>query len=354
MVRNWTSAVLAGCVTALAADWGGGASAQESAAFREAYGLIRSHLVGVTPADLDRAAIDGLVGALSPKVALVKAGSPAPTNLAAVSQSSVFDGSVLYVRVAAVSPGLAPALRQACSQWGASNQIQGVVLDLRFAAGTDYSAAAAAARLFVKGDRPLINWGEGVVRSGNVTNAIGLPVAILVNRATSGASEALAAMVRDGGAGLLLGAPTAGQAFVFEEFPLSGGDRLRVATGSVKMGDGAALAGGVNPDILVEVPPAEERVHYADPYKATAVGTVVTGGGTGTNNARRVRFNEAELVRERREGASADDGAARGRKPEPEVLLVQDPVLVRALDLLKGLAVVRQGRSSSAPGSANP
>ena len=49
-------------------------------------------------------------------------------------------------------------------------------------------------------------------------------------------------------------------------------------------------------------------------------------------------------MRERREGISEADMTAL-REPEPEKPLVSDPALARALDLLKGLALVRQSQS---------
>ena len=67
----------------------------------------------------------------------------------------------------------------------------------------------------------------------------------------------------------------------------------------------------------------------------------LTNASNGTNRAaRRTRFNEAELVREHREGISEADVTSL-REREPEKPLVNDPALVRALDLLKGLALVR-------------
>jgi hypothetical protein len=50
---------------------------------------------------------------------------------------------------------------------------------------------------------------------------------------------------------------------------------------------------------------------------------------------------EAELVRQQHEGADPEDEAPSGRK-EINRPLVADPVLARALDLLKGLAVIQQ------------
>jgi hypothetical protein len=224
---------------------------------------------------------------------------------------------------------------------------------LRYTAGDDYASAAATADLFARKDQPLLNWGNGVVRSKEKSDAIALPVAVLVNRQTVGAAEALAAVLRETGAGLILGGTTAGQAMIAQEFPLKNGERLRIATAPIQLGDGSALsAQGLKPDIAVEVRPDDERVYYADAFKATggtdavaSASLALTNQVNGTNRvARRTRFNEAELVRERREGISeADVTALRDR--EPERPMVHDPVMARAVDLLKGLALVRQSRS---------
>jgi hypothetical protein len=66
----------------------------------------------------------------------------------------------------------------------------------------------------------------------------------------------------------------------------------------------------------------------------------------GTNRpARRPRPTEADLVRARREGLPLDAKVVTSREVEPPRPVLQDPALARAVDLLKGLAVVRQGRS---------
>jgi len=41
----------------------------------------------------------------------------------------------------------------------------------------------------VKKEQPLLNWGNGMVQSKEKSNAIALPVAVLVNRQTSGAGR---------------------------------------------------------------------------------------------------------------------------------------------------------------------
>jgi C-terminal processing protease CtpA/Prc len=133
---------------------------------------------------------------------------------------------------------------------------------------------------------------------------------------------------------------------VYREFPLKGGEKLQIGVAPVRLGDGTALGSkGVDPDIKVDVSAANERAYYEDPFRFVGPTNQLTlaraGGGT---PARRARFGEAELVRERREGGESDTEAV-ARRAEPDAPVVYDPALARALDLLKGLYVVRQGRS---------
>ena len=321
--------------------------------FKEVYDLIHEHLPEMNDAELNRVAVQSLISALSPKVSL--AGSPATDasqESALVTQSSLFDGPIAYIRIKGAGEGLDKALRQAWQELGATNKLKGMVIDLRYADGTDYAAATTTADLFVRKEQPLLDWGQGVVRSKEKTDNIAVPLAVLVNRQTAGAAEALAAMLRETGAGLILGGHTAGLAMVAQEYPLKDGERLRIATTPIFLGDGSVLPGqGLKPDIAVEVAADEERGYYADAFKepARAVapansGLVATNLAQGTNRTRRPRFNEAELVRERRDGLVLDSDA-RGGGSETEKPVVRDPVLGRALDFLKGLSVMRQGRS---------
>jgi hypothetical protein len=319
--------------------------------FKEVYGLIHDHLEGVTEAELNRAAVQGLVSELGPRVSLVGNDSVAESSKALVSKTNLFDGGLAYVRVGHVSEGLGKAVGAACRGLIGTNKLNGVVIDLRNVGGDDYQAAANTADLFVKTEQPLLDWGQGMVRSAP-KDGLGVPATVLVNRQTVGAAEALAAVLREAGAGLVLGGRTAGQAMVAREFPLSGGEKLRIASAPIHLADGSALSPqGVKPDIEVNVTPQDERAYMADPFKDLRRTNVLAGGplvstnnAAGTNRVRRARFNEAELVRERREGVNGDVELTTGEE-DPEHPTVRDPVLARALDVLKGLTVVRQSRS---------
>jgi hypothetical protein len=323
--------------------------------FKEVYDLIRTNVTGLSQPQLDRAAIQALVSALAPRVAFVSGDKDkeSATNTPLLPKVTIFAGDIGYIRVAHVEEELTQAIRDNVQALLATNKLKGIVMDLRFTTGRDFAAAAGVADLFLNKERPLLDWGDGMKRSAAKPDATTLPLAVLVNRETAGAAEAVAAVLRDTGASLVLGNRTAGQAMIAQEFPLKNGERLRIATAPIKLGSGALLsAEGVNPDIPVQVSLDEERAYFVDAFKTApstnalfaGVNLSLTNQST-TNRTRRNRINEAELVRERREGSSFDADLALGRATEPEKPVVRDPVLARALDIIKGLAVVRQSRS---------
>jgi len=211
---------------------------------------------------------------------------------AALTRASVLEGNVAYLRVGRVATGLADELAAARRTLAVTNEVVGTVLDLRFADGDDSAAMKRAAEVFT---------------------ARKFPLAILVDGETRGTAAALAAALRTDRAGLVFGSATA----------------------------------GVKPDIAVAVSTVDEKVYFMDPYLIVTNLPIVMAG---TNSASAVtnhpvrRVSEADLVEARRKGA-ADPEEELGNSPLPPALLekpvVHDPVLARALDLLKGLALVR-------------
>src|ERR1039458_8910003 len=260
----------------------GQAKAEEAAGpeFKEVYDLVRAHLAGVSEAQLNQAAVQALVSGLGPRVSLITNGAAAKTRAEAplISKANVFNGEIGYLRIERVGDGLANAVREACKRLAGTNKLDGVILDLRYAAGDDYASAAATAELFIKKDQPLLDWGTGMVRSKDKSDAISLPAAVLVNRQTAGAAEALAAVLREAGSGLILGSKTAGQAMIAQEFPLKNGERLRIATAPIQLGDATTLSEqGLKPDITVEVAAADERAYYTDAYKVPRRAELLAG-----------------------------------------------------------------------------
>jgi len=340
------------CLLALSAQT---ALPNETVRFQELYDLLKTNLLGATESDLNRAAVTGLLDQLRPRVTLVgqSAEAPATTLTGSPVSAEVFDRAFGYFRVNQVEAASPSEFFSAYERLLSTNKLKGLILDLRFTGGRDYGAAVAMADRFFAGEQPLIDWGLGWRKSTQKTNFIALPVAVLVNARTTGAAEALAGMLRHGGAALLIGTNTAGQASMSKEFTLQSGQRVRVAIAPVKVGGGAELPlTGLKPDIGVEVNPEDELAWQENAYKVfprmARTGTTNELTLAGTNRPGRRRMNEAELVRMTREGTPPDSEATNppARKTEqPATPAVNDPALARALDLLKGLVVVQQFRS---------
>ncbi len=324
--------------------------------FKEVYDLLRTNLTGATDDNLNRAAIEGLLSRFPGKVSLVGGaadGSAIPQDGSALSKSAIIENNVAYLRVGHVTGSLAAELTAAYRALTASNKVAGLVLDLRFVVGDDAASAQAAANLFA----------SKKIAAGSLV--------VLVNAETRGAAEMLAAALRHAGAGLIIGNPTAGEAATFKEFLLRNGERLRIATAPVKSGNGLAVpSGGLQPDIAVAVSADDERAFWENPYASPAQNN--NGPGVATNNLlpfvdhlseadlvlqkqndgkrngtlhlRDMDFPVASPIRRPGDSGNPNENPAPARAAEPQKPVIRDPVLARAVDLIKGLAVVRQSR----------
>lgn len=320
------------------------AAAAPAIGFDELRAVIQTNLPGVTSAELDQNGVAGLLLGFRGKVRLLESEPATDPTRSKISRSLVYDGGIAYLRVPEVFASLSSEVLRQCQALDATNKLKGVVLDLRFAEGEDYAAAAAVADLFVDEEKELLDWGTGLVRSTSKTNALTWPVVVLVNGETAGAAEALAALLRETCAGLILGSRTIGAAMTSKEFVLSNGQRLRIAATPVKLAGGTALpANGLTPDILVNVPATTEKIYWNDPYALLTVANSATNNTASSTNrvTRRPRTTESDLIRAHRQGLNPEETPAAPREPEPEIPVLRDPALGRAVDLLKGLAVVR-------------
>ena len=323
------------------------AGAEEPTGFQEVFSLIRSNLVGVSAAELDRAAVQGLLQQLQGRVVLLTnetatGGAKAAESL--LGRTNVLEDAFGYVRVDRVEKGLAGQLTAAHEKLNAARRLKGLIVDLRFAGGLDYLAAVATAEKFLANDKPLLQIEGKVLRSTATNVAIAGPLVVLVNRETTAAAETLAAILRKSNAAMIIGGATPGQAGVFMEYPLKNGQRLRLASGMVRLGDGTALTGaGLKPDVSVEVKSDDERAYIADPFTNLAP-TVATKNGTAA--APRHRMTEAELVRRQREGGNTDEDEFAGPGGDKGRPIMRDPALARAVDILKGIVLLKAARAN--------
>jgi hypothetical protein len=221
----------------------------------------------------------------------------ADTTNAAPAKSAILENDVAYLRVGDATKNLADEIGAEQCALGVTNKIIGTVLDLRFTDSDNYEAVPAAANLFAVKQLPLV---------------------ILVNGGTRDAAVALASELQAARDGLIFGS----------------------ATPPVKFAGGKISS--VQPDITITVNLADERAFLKNPY-----GTLVqdnTNSINATNNLLPFvdRTSEADLVREKIKDGDDDENSAPPPNAEPPKPFIRDPVLARAVDLIKGLAVVRQ------------
>ena len=321
-------------------------AAEQPLKFEEVFNLVRTNLLDVNEAELNRMAAEGLLGQLGGLVQLGPAPDTNQPTAEAVTRKDIFSDSYGYIRVGEVTPGLPRELKSAHEALATTNRLKGLVIDLRYAKGRDYQAAVQAADLFVKEQQALLKLGGKELSSTAKKSALELPLAILVNDETRGAAEALAAILRDIEAGLVIGSRTAGEARLFQTFTLSTGQQLSLGSIPVSLPDGQTIPSeGLRPDISVRVEPQAERDYFRDPFvdlsrvfpDPNATNLVASS----TNRARPI--NEAELVRRHREGISVDP-TAELFEDDQQPQVVTDPVLARGLDFLKGVSVLQQFR----------
>jgi hypothetical protein len=315
--------------------------------FKEVYDLLRTNLTGATEESLNRAAVEGLLSRFPGKISLVGGTADRLTNFpggSALSKSAIVESNVAYLRISGVVDGLADELRAAYRALTATNRAAGTVLDLRYADGDDSGSAQAAVNLFT-------------------TRKIAAGVlVVLVNGETRGAAETLAAALRHAGAGLIIGSPTAGEPATFKEFHLHNGQRLRITTTPGPGSGQASPSGSLQPDIAVAVNANDERTFWNNPYAPPANENSAPGSSTNNLLPYVDHTSEADLVRQRRkdgkfmkapathedlirgnsEDREGNEDSAPARAAEPKKPALRDPVLARAVDLIKGLAVVRQ------------
>ena len=222
--------------------------------------------------------------------------SRAGTTDTALAKSAILEGNVAYLRVGQVGKNLADEIRAAQGALAVSNKIAGTVLDLRFTDGNDFNSAKATADLFASKKMPL---------------------AILVNGGTRGEAVALAAILREAHEGLIFGSAT----------------------------QGTRTAGPIQPDIVVAVGPEDERAVMENPYATPT--QIETNAPEATNNLLPFvdHTSEADLVRARIKDGDGFEPVPVQRASEPLKPFIRDPVLARAVDLIKGLAIVHAPRS---------
>lgn len=314
--------------------------------------------------ELNEAAVRGILDHLGHGARIVEPPKPddareSPPDMA---KSEVIGEQIHYIRFGKLGRFTAEVLDSVMAKVPC-DKTNGIILDLRFVRGDDFADAAAVAGRFLPKGAPLFMLkGAGKQEPRRFSASFDkpctvTPLIVLVNAGTAGSAEALAAALRDPQRAAVIGSVTAGEAAERVEVPLVGGKTLALAVRQAVLPDGNRIfPSGVMPDVPVKMD--------ADLQRRLLLGPDAQKNLRASLEPRvsRRRINEAELVRalesdEKTAARNGKNGApAPAAEPEPEppageketrnenVKVEQPPdvVLTRALDILKGLRVLRR------------
>lgn len=245
-------------------------------------------------------------------------------------KSRTLDPGYGYIRITQFQSRTGEDLEEAVEALKRENggQLRGAVLDLRNNPGGVLSAAVAVSDAFLT--KGIIVYTEGRLDDAKLKfNAKpkdilgGAPLVVLVNGGSASASEIVAGALQDHKRGIVMGAKTFGKGSVQTILPMENGSALKLTTARYFTPQGTSIqAKGITPDILLD---------------NVKVASVESGDGE--------RVTEADLARHLTNGQEGSDEAGTG-DGQQQSLAQDDFALYEALNLLKGLTILQEARSS--------
>lgn len=235
-----------------------------------------------------------------------------------------------YIRVSAFQERTGADLRKAISKLKKANnkKLKGLVLDLRNNPGGLLSAAVEVSDAFLEGGtvvsikgRDASNTTTYSAKGADLINEA--PIIVLINGGSASASEIVAGALQDHKRGIVMGTLSFGKASVQTVVPLGNGSALKLTTARYYTPSGASIqAKGITPDIVLDDVKVSKKEDNG--FKAT---------------------KEKDLSGHLENGDAEDDennGKDSKDKKNKLVLAKDDYALYEALNLLKGLNLVKQ------------
>ena len=214
------------------------------------------------------------------------------------------------------------------------DELVGFVLDLRNNPGGLLDQAISVSDAFLERGEIVSTRGRDPndaqrynAHSGDLTE--GLPLVVLINGGSASASEIVAGALQDHHRAIVLGTGSFGKGSVQTIIPLSGNGAMRLTTARYYTPSGRSIQGtGITPDITVEQARIEKVETGPRRREADLRGALDNGGGNGAPEPDNSGGNGTPDQNDKKNQDEV-------KKPPTTQ---QDFQLVRALDLLRGLA----------------
>lgn len=195
-------------------------------------------------------------------------------KIRSVKEARMVDPRVAYLRITEFQDNTPRDLKKALETLEGQS-LDGLILDLRNNPGGLLDVAVEVSEMFLPKGKLVVST-KGRVKDQNLEFVakddkphLNYPMVILVNEGSASAAEIVAGALRDHHRGILMGTKTFGKGSVQTVIPLKDGSAIRLTTSIYYTPSGQSIHGnGLQPDVVVkEQEPAEEQ----DPMMLRAV-----------------------------------------------------------------------------------
>jgi carboxyl-terminal processing protease len=268
-------------------------------------------------------------------LAIVREGEEAPLKLTLTRdiikvksvKSRMLEKGYGYVRVSSFQSGTGDALKAALAALKKENggTLKGLVLDLRNNPGGVLNAAVEVSDAFLKSG--LIVYTEGRIENSEMRfNAApddlidGAPIVVLINAGSASASEIVAGALQDQKRAVIMGEKSFGKGSVQTILPTSNGAAVKLTTARYYTPSGRSIqAEGIEPDVTL----ARVKLESLD-------------------KAEFISVKESDLSHHLQNGKKTVIEIKQGEDKNKESLDMEDYALHEALNLLKGISIMKK------------
>lgn len=274
---------------------------------------------------------------------IVRKGKDAPFNVTLVRdiikvksvRSRTLEDGFGYLRISSFQSPTGAAVREAVKKLRQENggSLKGMVLDLRNNPGGVLDGAVSVSDAFL--DSGKIVYTEGRIKDSQMDfNATpgdlldGAPIVVLINAGSASASEIVAGALQDHKRAIIMGSKSFGKGSVQTIMPIGSGGAVKITTARYFTPAGRSIqATGIEPDIELERLKLEtlEASNFKPIKEADLSHHLTNGNGNGKKS----------------DAPKNDKQDKDGKDEDPKGVDMRDYPLREALNLLKGIAILR-------------
>jgi len=240
-------------------------------------------------------------------------------------KSRLLEDGYGYVRITSFQSKTGDNVVEAVNELRKGGDLKGVVLDLRNNPGGVLNAAVAVSDAFL--DSGLVVYTDGRIEDSKMKfNATpgdilkGAPIVVLINAGSASASEIVAGALQDHKRAIIMGEKTFGKGSVQTILPTSSGGAVKLTTARYYTPSGRSIqAEGIAPDVAI----SKVKLELAQASEFQPI-------------------KEADLTGHLTNGSAPKKGDSKTEEKPEEALALQDYPLNEALNLLKGINIMRR------------